>query len=54
MKCPECKKKMDLDRVDITQNQDTNKTYKREVYVCRKDDVWVTVETPKGNKQMSE
>jgi hypothetical protein len=28
-------------------NPDTGKQYDRTLYVCQKDDVWVSVETPK-------
>lgn len=47
MKCPKCKKAMDFDREDETENTVTNKIYLRRVYVCKSDDVWVTIEKPK-------
>jgi len=49
MVCPLCNKEMKMQRNDITSNLRMGKDYKeyrRVVYWCLEDDVWVSVETP--------
>ena len=52
MKCPKCGVEMILKQEDKSFNPDVEpkKWYGRTVYWCEKDDVWVKVETPLGNK----
>ena len=48
MKCPKCQKEMEINREDVSYNSDIEpkKEYSRKVYLCKDDDVWITVETP--------
>ena len=48
MKCPKCDKKMKLVNKDVSFNTETKprKKYKRTVYHCVKDDIWVRTEIP--------
>ncbi len=48
MKCPKCGKEMEKIRKDFSYGS-KNKEYLRVIYVCKKDDIWVTVETPEKN-----
>jgi hypothetical protein len=45
MECPICYQKMNLMSQDISEQN--GKSYDRKVYFCLKDDVWVTVESPR-------
>jgi hypothetical protein len=38
---------MEIKNKDISHDSRRNKEYERVIYVCPKDDIWVTVETPK-------
>lgn len=46
MKCPKCSKAMIVVKQDISKNTETNKKYLRILYNCKKDDVWLSLETP--------
>jgi hypothetical protein len=46
MKCPLCQKEMQEIQKDLTSNFDTGKRYSRVIFNCKKDDVWISVETP--------
>ncbi|HUD44040.1 MAG TPA: hypothetical protein VMR41_00700 [Patescibacteria group bacterium] len=49
MKCPTCQKEMEERGSQITNNgkeEKAYKEYKRITYWCKKDDIWITVETP--------
>jgi len=52
MKCPKCGKKMKLDREDFSYNYDVKpkKKYKRKLFVCESDDIWVSIEEPVSKK----
>lgn len=47
MKCPKCKEKMTEVRKDTSHDFKHSKKYSRMVYQCKKEDIWITVETPK-------
>ena len=47
MECPICKKPLRLASDDESNNPKTGAKYDRRVYVCDKDDVWLTLEEPK-------
>lgn len=44
-----CDQKMEVKNSDISNNADTGQKYDRIVYVCKKDDAWVTTEIPQDN-----
>lgn len=49
MICPICNKEMKIQREDFSSNMKTGKDYKkykRVVYWCIDNDVWISVETP--------
>lgn len=46
MKCPVCKKKMEVRSKDSSWGND-KKEYSRKIYVCKDCDTWITVEAPK-------
>ncbi|KKQ23754.1 MAG: hypothetical protein US39_C0023G0007 [Microgenomates group bacterium GW2011_GWC1_37_12b] len=49
-KCPKCGKEMKIVREDVSNNAKKDKDYKeykRSVYWCELDDVWVNIEIPK-------
>ena len=46
MKCPMCGSEMETKRSDSSHNSKDGKKYTRTVYVCKKDDAWVTTEIP--------
>lgn len=49
MNCYKCQKEMVLQREDVTNNFKKGKRYKeykRMVYWCKKDDIWITFEIP--------
>lgn len=49
MKCPRCQTEMKIQREDISNNLKKGKSYKeykRAVYWCKQDDIWVGIETP--------
>lgn len=48
MKCPKCGEEMEVVKKDESVNPDNDKKYDRSVYVCKKDDVWVRVESPRN------
>ena len=48
MKCPICKERMRLASEDESSNPRTGTKYKRKIYVCDKDNAWLTVELPKA------
>lgn len=48
MNCPKCGKEMERFSLDESHNANHGKRYDRERLVCRADDLWVTVETPKA------
>lgn len=50
MKCPKCNKEIKEKGADTSYSQKTGKQYKRTVYVCRKDDIWIRLEIPNGKK----
>jgi hypothetical protein len=45
MNCPVCKKEMILQNEDFSHRSD-KKQYKRRIYWCGDDDVWVNIEVP--------
>jgi len=47
MNCPKCNLEMEVRGKDTSHDFRRKKEYERIIYVCPKDDVWVTVETPK-------
>lgn len=50
MKCPKCDKEMKFIRNDISNNAkkgEDYKEYKRSLFQCKKDDIWVNIEIPK-------
>jgi hypothetical protein len=48
MECPICKEQLRLAANDESNNPKTGAKYNRKIYVCDKDDVWLTVEMPKA------
>ena len=56
MKCPKCDKAMLRKTVDTSYSFKTGGKYKRTVYVCKKDDIWIRLEIPDGkmNKKTKE
>ncbi len=50
MNCPKCNGKMTLRKKDLSYNFDVKpkKKYRRYVYWCKKDDLWMTKEAPAG------
>ncbi|HLE49217.1 MAG TPA: hypothetical protein VI819_04290 [Patescibacteria group bacterium] len=48
MTCPKCGKKMFLKGKDFSYDYKVKpkKKYKRSIYWCKTDDVWVNLETP--------
>lgn len=48
MDCPNCGEKMKIKKMDVSYNNPDakNKYYKRTVYHCEKDDIWLTAEIP--------
>ncbi|MFO0781885.1 MAG: hypothetical protein U0524_03270 [Candidatus Saccharimonadales bacterium] len=47
MNCPTCRQPLRLDRNDENNNPNTGVKYDRKIYVCDKDDLWLTIEAPK-------
>jgi hypothetical protein len=50
MKCPKCGKEMGVVNNQITNNSKSGKDYKeydKTLFMCKDDDIWVSVETPK-------
>jgi hypothetical protein len=47
VECPICKEPLRLAGNDESNNTKTGTKYDRKIYVCDKDDVWLTVEVPK-------
>jgi len=45
MKCVKCKKEME--KSSDTSFGRGEKEYSRTIYVCKEDDIWVTIEIPK-------
>jgi hypothetical protein len=45
MECPKCKNKMQVKQDDASFGEN-KKQYKRTVYWCREDDIWVKIEMP--------
>lgn len=53
MKCSVCSQEMQIKRNDISHNLKKGskyKKYKRTIYWCEKDDVWISVEIPAYEK----
>lgn len=46
MKCPVCSEELKFHYEDSSYRDD-GKEYERKYYNCKKDDVWIMVETPK-------
>ena len=49
MKCPKCQEKMEEQWDMVTNNGKRGKEfkeYKKVVYWCKKDDIWLSIETP--------
>lgn len=46
MKCPKCEHEMEVVK-RLTTCGENDRKYDKVIYVCRKDDVWVTIETPR-------
>ena len=46
MKCPKCKKKMVLKSKDFSYKDNPYKEYLRIIHWCKKDDVWLHIESP--------
>lgn len=44
--CPICNEEMVVNGGDISHDFAKKKEYKRELYWCSKDDVWLTIEAP--------
>lgn len=47
MHCPKCDVEMTIMREDISFLAGGDKQYKRIIYKCVEDDIWLTVEVPK-------
>ena len=49
MNCPKCQNRMKVVKEDISKNFDIDpiKEYKRIIYKCEVDDIWITSETPR-------
>ena len=47
MEWPSCQQIMTLLKQDESTNQANGKKYNRVIYLCPKDDVWITIEIPK-------
>lgn len=45
MKCTVCSESMDVKKEDYSTGEGKKK-YKRTIYWCKHDDVWITTETP--------
>jgi hypothetical protein len=48
MQCPVCSNEMKLQREDFSYHSD-KKQYKRRIYWCDIDDVWINFEVPVNN-----
>ena len=46
MDCPQCQQLMEERYTQPTQSRQTQRQYVRTHYVCRKDDIWISVEKP--------
>lgn len=49
MKCPKCQQEMKVVEKRVTNNGkmgENYKEYQRILYLCKQDDIWITVETP--------
>lgn len=49
MKCPKCRQEMVKKLETATNNGKTGKDYReynKIVYWCKKDDIWISIETP--------
>ncbi|MCL5091120.1 MAG: hypothetical protein M1514_03865 [Patescibacteria group bacterium] len=46
--CPKCNEEMEITKKDISHDFKKKKEYNRMIYICRKDDVWVTIEVPQN------
>ncbi len=40
---------MELVKNDFTENTETGNKYARDIYCCKEDDIWVTVEIPEAD-----
>jgi hypothetical protein len=52
MKCPECLHDMEIRHTDVTHNGEGQK-YDRVVYVCEKEDLWISIEKPQAGANPS-
>jgi uncharacterized protein with PIN domain len=48
IKCPKCGEEMIQVSTDESVSTKNDKKYTRTIYMCEKDDVWLTLETPKN------
>ncbi|GCE15355.1 hypothetical protein KTT_52140 [Tengunoibacter tsumagoiensis] len=55
MNCPTCNQPMDTSLDDsIVRNHKTGQEYDKQWYVCKSDDIWVTVESPRNKAEEKE
>ena len=55
MQCPICHDEMTIRNESTSYNRrENNKEYAKTVYVCRKDDAWVTTDLPKQQSASKE
>lgn len=54
MECPKCKKTMTLRGKDFSYDFKVKpkKKYTRNLYLCEKDDVWISIEIPAKSKKL--
>ncbi len=48
--CPHCNSLMELQREEVSNDQNT-RIYRRRIFHCNNDDVWISIETPKKEEQ---
>ncbi|HZZ99564.1 MAG TPA: hypothetical protein VFK07_02570 [Candidatus Paceibacterota bacterium] len=52
MDCPKCQKEMEV-KFEKTTYSKEEKEYSSTQYVCKLDDIWIRIETPKEETQSS-
>ncbi|GER88967.1 hypothetical protein KDW_31290 [Dictyobacter vulcani] len=51
--CPHCKGVMELRKQDTSYTSGKTKYYHRQFLVCRADDIWMRLETPKESSEQN-